>query len=148
MIEVKEGENKQSSDEINKRKDERVRDNETTPPLNTSTAQQAKFAQSTNDQLLTSPTTIATYRTHASVEKCGPQLRMSGLNTRRSSLESLENASHVAVISQCLYSDDGSPSYMRGDRRIHGLMHADRHRSNLSSMLDRGYSSSEIDGWV
>ena len=148
MIEVKlEGANKQSSDEINMQNDERVQDNDGTPPLITSTSQQTRFAQSTNDQPLTSPTATA-YRIPASVEKFGPQLRNNGLNARRSSLESLENASHVAVVSQCLYSDTASSCYMRDDRRNYSLRHADHHRSNLSSILDKGYSSSEVDGWV
>lgn len=144
MVEVKKGVNKQSSDEINKGKDESICDSDTTSPVNTSSTQQTKPPQST-DQPLTNITAVTEHnscRTHESGEKCGAHLKMNSHGAMGSSLESLDDASHVAVVNQSLHNDSTRWSYM----------HAGDHKrsNNLFSLLDQdgGYSSSQIEGWV
>ena len=138
MAEVKKGVNKQSSDEINKEKDESIRDNDTTPSVNTLSTQQTKLSQSIDQPLTsTSGRTECNYR-------CGAHLKMNGHSAMGSSLESLDDASHVAVVNQSLYNSSTCQSYMKGEMRL-----ADQ-KKNLFSLLDqdRGYSSSQVEGWV
>ena len=148
VVEEKKGVNKEGSDGINREKDESIRDNEATPSVNTSSTHQTKLSQST-DQPSTSTsdrtTTECNYGTRGSVEKDGARLKMNG-HAMRSSLESLDDASHVAVVNQSLYSSSTCQGYMRGEMR---LVHNSDHASNLFSLdRDGGYSSSQVEGWV
>ena len=149
MAEVKKGVNKQSSDGINKEKDESICDNDTTPSVKTSSIQQTKLSQSIDQPLTSASDCTATecyYRTHGSVGKCGVRKGHSGMG---SSLESLDDASHVAVVDQSLYNSSTCQSYTNGEIRL--VQNADYKRSNnLFSVLDQngGYSSSQVEGWV
>ena len=142
MAEVKKGVNKQGSDEINKGKDESIRNNDTTPPVNTSSTQQTKPPQSTNQPLTT--ITVTEHNCRTSAEK---HSKMNGHGAMGSSLESLDDASHVAVVNQSLYNGSTCLSY----GEMHLVHNGDHKRSNnLFSLLDQdgGYSSSQVEGWV
>lgn len=156
MAEVNKGANKQRSDDINKVTDqsqESIRDNDTTASLMTACTQQTKLSSQNSDQPLTSTSgrTIAEciYGTHGNVlEKC--RLRMNGYSgTKGSSSESLDDASHVAVVNQSLYSSSTCQGYMKGEMRLAQNTDQSRPDSLFNVLeLDRGYSSNQVEGWV
>lgn len=156
MAEVRKGANKQSSDEINKGKDqnhESIRDNNTTSSVNTFCIQQTKLSsQQSIDPPLTSVsdgTTRECIIPGGSMEKYNAHLRMNGHNVMESSLESLDDASHVAVVNQNLYNNNSCRGYMKGE--VHFVQDTGHKRvDNLFSALDfeRGYSSSQVEEWV
>lgn len=156
MAEARRGVNKPpGSDNINKEKydnHESIRDNDTTPSVNTQCTQQTKLSQSI-DQPLTNVSdhtvTECDDGVHGNVEKFGTHLKMNGHSVLGSSSESLDDASHVAVVNQSLYNSNTYRGYIRGEMRI--MENTDRKRShNLLDVLDvdRGYSSTQVDRWV
>ena len=141
MAAVTKGVNKQSSDEINKGEnkgnDESIRDSDATPPVNTSSTQQKKPPQSTAQ-----PLTNITVTEH--------NLKMNGHRAIRSSLQSLDDASHVAVVNQSLCNGSTCPSYMTGEMHLVHTNGNHKRSNNLFGLLDQdgGYSSSQVEGWV
>ena len=158
MTEVRKGAKKQGSDVISKGKDnsdESVRDNDDkTPSLYTQTTQQTKLSQSidhpftsVSDQSHT--VTECDYVARGGIEQNGPGLKLNGHSVFYSSSESLDDASHVAVVNQSLYNGHAYRGYIRGDVRI--VQNAEHKRPHhLFDVLDKsgGSSSSQVEGWV
>lgn len=156
MAEVRKGANKQGCDVISKGKDdsdESSRDNDDrAPSVYTQTTQQTKLSQSI-DQPSTSVSdhtvTECDYVARGGVEQNAPGLKLNGHNALYSSSESLDDASHVAVVNQSLYNGHTHRGHLRGD--MHAVQNTEHRRSRrLFGVPDnnRGYSSSQVEGWV
>lgn len=107
---------------------------------NTQSTQQTKLPQSIDQPFISASDYIPT--------EYSAYLKMKN-DAMRSSSESLDNASHVAVVNHSLYNSSTCRGYIRGEMRL--LQNVDHKRSNnLFSVLDidRGYSSSGVEGWV
>lgn len=144
MTEVKRGVNKQSSDEISKQKGgshENIRDNDGAPSVNTQCTQQTKLSQSIDQ-----PLTSASHRTTEwDFGPHGAHLQINGHGALGSSLESLDNASHVAVVNQSICNSNTHQGYLRGE-----MQNTDNKRPSLYDVMDmdRGYSSTLVERWV
>ena len=156
MVEVKKGESKQGSDVISKEKDnsdESICDNDdATRSVYTQTTQQTKLSQSI-DRPFTSlsdhTVTECNYGEHGSAE-LNSTYKMNGHDSLYMSSESLDNASHVAVVDQSLYNGHTYRGYLRGEMRLMQNTAEQKRPHHLFDVLDkgRGYSSSQVERWV
>ena len=153
MVEVKKGASKQDSDVISKEKDnsdESICDNDdATRSVYTQTTQQTKLSQSIDRPFTSLSDHTVTYGEHASVELNGAY-KMNGHDSLYMSSESLDNASHVAVVDQSLYNGHTYRGYLRGEMRLMQNTAEQRRPHHLFDVLDkgRGYSSSQVERWV
>jgi len=152
LAEVRKGANKQSTEEINKERDHRdesVCDHYAIPSVNTGT-QQAKLSpqQSTDhDQPFTSVPECTTREYDipgVSMEKYDTYVNMNGYGVIKLSSDSLDDTSYVAVVNQNLYYN------CRGHMKYEMCFVQNTDHTSLfsASNLEKGYSSSQVEGWV